>query len=137
MPRASLTRSVRFRAVHHYHRSDWTDAENRRAFGTTADPHEHEYRLEVTVGGELDPQVGFVVDLAGLDREIEEVVGPLRGGDLNGLIPEARAGRLQTSTEGLAAWFFGQLEPRISAPARLERIRVAESDDLAAEFVRR
>jgi 6-pyruvoyltetrahydropterin/6-carboxytetrahydropterin synthase len=129
-----LTRSVRFRAAHHYHRRDWTEAENGRVFGATANPHEHEYRLDVTVGGELDPAVGFVVDLTGLDRAIEEVVGPLRGGDLTRLIPEARAGRLQTSTEGLAAWFFGQLEPRIPPPARLERIRVAESDDLAAEF---
>jgi len=31
-------------------------------------------------------------------------------------------------------WFFGQLESRLRGPARLQRIRVAESDALAAEF---
>jgi 6-pyruvoyltetrahydropterin/6-carboxytetrahydropterin synthase len=134
MPRASLTRSVRFRATHHYHRVDWTPAENRRVFGATADPHQHEYRLDVTVAAEPDPVTGFLVDLAGLDRAIEQVVGPLRDRNLADAIPDARSGRMLTSTERLAEWFFGQLAHRVPAPARLERIRVAESDDLAAEF---
>jgi 6-pyruvoyltetrahydropterin/6-carboxytetrahydropterin synthase len=134
MPRASLTRSVRFRATHQYQRRDWTAAENRSRFGETSDPHEHEYRLDVTVWGQPDPATGFLVDLAGLDQAIEDVVAPLRGRNLTDAISEAREGRLLTSTEGLAAWFFAQLEGRIPRPALLERVRVAESDELAAEF---
>src|SRR5688572_1192636 len=134
MSQASLTRSVRFRAAHHYRRTDWSDAENRRVFGENVNPHEHDYTLAVTVRGHVDEQTGFLVDLGELDRAIESVVAPLRGGNLVQRIAEANDGRLQPSTESLARWFFSQLGPRIPRPARLLRVRVAESDDLAAEF---
>jgi 6-pyruvoyltetrahydropterin/6-carboxytetrahydropterin synthase len=131
---ATLTRAVRFRAAHHYRQLAWSEAENRRVFGTNVEPHEHDYTLEVTVRGEVDAATGFLVDLAVLDAAIEDVVGPLRGRDLVEAIPEAAEGRLLPSTESLALWFFGQLERRLPGPARLHRIRVAESDRLAAEF---
>jgi 6-pyruvoyltetrahydropterin/6-carboxytetrahydropterin synthase len=134
MPGASLTRSLRFRAAHHYRRSDWTEAENRRVFGANVEAHEHDWTLAVTVRGEVNPATGFLVDLEALDLAIEEVVGPLRGQNLTDAIPDAREGTLLPSTESLAAWFFRQLEPRIPAPAHLQRIRVAESDALAADF---
>jgi len=98
------------------------------------EPHEHEYTLAVTVRGEVDPATSFLVDLPELDRAIEDVVRPLRGRNLAEVIDEAREGRLLPSTEGLAEWFYRQLERRIPAPAGLVRIRVAESEDLAAEF---
>ena len=103
-------------------------------FGTNVEPHEHDYTLEVTVRGEVDAATGFLVDLAALDAAIEDVVGPFRGRDLVEAIPEAAEGRLLPSTERLALWFFAQLERRLPGPARLHRIRVAESDRLAAEF---
>ena len=134
MSQASLTRSVRFRAAHHYWRADWTEAENKRVFGENVQTHEHDYTLAVTVRGHLDEESGFLVDLGELDRAIEAIVAPLRGGDLAESIAEVREGRLSPSTESLARWFFGQLSPRIPRPARLLRVRVAESDDLAAEF---
>jgi 6-pyruvoyltetrahydropterin/6-carboxytetrahydropterin synthase len=134
MSQASLTRSIRFRAAHHYWREDWTEEENERAFGENVNPHEHEYTLAVTVRGHIDEETGFMVDLGDLDRAIEAVVAPLRGGNLAETIAAAREGRLRPSTESLARWFFGQLGPRIPRPARLLRVRVAESEDLAAEF---
>ena len=134
MAQASLTRSVRFRAAHHYRRPDWTAEQNRRAYGRSVEPHEHEYTLDVTVQGDLDPGAGFLVDLDALDRVIEEVVEPLRGRNLVDAIDEARQGRLLPSTEGLARWFFIRLETKIPGAAVLRRIRVAESDALAAEF---
>lgn len=134
MARASLIRTVRFRAAHHYRRREWTEEENRRVFGSSVEPHEHEYALEVTVTGDVDPSTGFLVDLPSLDDVLEQAVGPLRGRDLVEAIPEAREGRMLTSTENLAGWFFGRLRDRIPGSARLERVRVAESAGLAAEF---
>jgi 6-pyruvoyltetrahydropterin/6-carboxytetrahydropterin synthase len=134
MSSARLSRTARFRAAHHYYRSDWSEARNRRTFGESAVPHEHEYGLEVTVAGEPDPETGFLVDLAKLDEALEELLAPLRDSNLNESIPEARAGAMTTSTENLARWFFEQLEPRVPSPARLVRVRVSESDTLAAEF---
>ena len=60
-----LTRKAEFSASHLYHNPDFTPEENRRVFGKCNNPngHGHNYTLEVTVKGEVDPRSGFVVDL--------------------------------------------------------------------------
>ncbi|MSR37017.1 MAG: 6-carboxytetrahydropterin synthase [Gemmatimonadetes bacterium] len=130
---ALLERTLRVRAVHHYARPGWSAERNRAAFGAVADPHPHEYAITVTVRGTLDED-GFVVDLVELDRLLAEIVSPLHESDLNERIPDVRAGRLQPSTEALARWLWERLEGRFPGPARLVRVRVAESAELAAEY---
>ncbi len=60
-----LTRKCEFSASHYYHNPDFTPEENQRVFGKCANlnGHGHNYTLEVTVKGEVDPTTGFVVDL--------------------------------------------------------------------------
>jgi 6-pyruvoyltetrahydropterin/6-carboxytetrahydropterin synthase len=69
-----LTRSVEFCCSLRYWNADLSEAENRRIFGRKADPHGHNYELEVTLRGEPDPLTGMVVNLSELkgllDREI-------------------------------------------------------------------
>ncbi len=133
MPDAELERTVRVRAAHHYERRDWSPDRNREAFGAVAEPHPHDYAVTVTVRGPIDEH-GFAVDLPGLDALLAREIGGLEGGDLNALVPDVRAGRLQPSTEMLARWLFETLEGRIPGGARLVRVRVAESPDLAAVY---
>lgn len=127
-----LVRTVRFLASHHYRIPEWSDAQNREAFGATADPHRHEYALEVTVGGDPDPRTGFVVDLGALDAVLEEVVGPLRGRSLNETVPVFREGLELSSTENLAAWIWTVIHDRIPGGAELRQVRVFEDDTLGA-----
>ena len=129
MPVAQLERTFRFRARHHYRRADLSEERGRKIFGETADPHEHDYSLTVTVGGELDRH-GFVVDLVRLDQAVRDVIGPLEGGDLNRLV--FADGVVQPSTEALARWFWERLAGRVPKPAQLIRVRVAEDYELAA-----
>ncbi len=132
---ATLTRTVRFRARHHYARPDWPEERNRAVFGETVHPHAHDYTLQVTVAGTIDPETGFLVDLGKLDSLLQrEVVARLDRGDLNDEIPEVREGSMLPSTESLARWFWRLLDERIPPPARLERIRVAEGPELWAEY---
>jgi len=130
---AALERTLRVRATHHYQRSDWSAERNRDVFGPVAEPHGHDYTVTVTVRGSIDAH-GFLVDLPALDRLLGEEIGPLDGGDLNELVPEVRAGRLQPTTEALARWLWERLEGRIPGSARLVRVRVAEGPELAAEY---
>src|SRR5258708_23253738 len=60
-----LTRKAEFSAAHYYHNEEFTAEENQRIFGKCNNPHGHghNYTLEVTVTGEVDPRSGFVVDL--------------------------------------------------------------------------
>lgn len=134
MKEARLIRTVRFRASHHYGRSDWSEEENRRRFGDQTEPHEHPWTVEVHVAGPLDADTGFVADLGSLDAVLEEVTAGWDGGDLNALVPEVAEGAMQPSTEALARWLFGALESAVEPPARLQRVRVAESAELASEF---
>jgi len=128
---AALERTVGFRAHHHYRRSDWSDGRNREAFGAVAAPHAHDYVVTVSVRGEIDMH-GFAVDLVALDALLAERIGALDGSDLNQRI--FSDGRVQPTTEALARWIWGELVDRVPRPARLARVRVAESGTLAAEY---
>src|SRR5258707_7399708 len=67
-----LTRKAEFSAAHYYHNDEFTAEENQRIFGKCNNPngHGHNYTLEVTVKGEVDPRSGFVVDL----KRLKEVM---------------------------------------------------------------
>jgi len=67
--KAHLSRRYHFPASHRLH-SDAFDAEGNRAmFGKCNNPHGHghNYTVQVTVSGEVDPETGMVCNLADLD----------------------------------------------------------------------
>ncbi len=65
-----LTRKAEFSSSHYYWSDQLSPEENVRLFGKCANRngHGHNYTLEVTVEGEVDPVSGFVVDL----KELKE-----------------------------------------------------------------
>ena len=65
MPRCSVTRRVHFNAAHRVHNPKFSDDWNRKMFGECNNPnyHGHNYELELTVEGEVDPDTGYVLDL--------------------------------------------------------------------------
>ena len=132
----SLSRVVGFRALHRMYRPDWSEARNREAFGPLADPpgHAHDYRCVVTVSGSLEPLHGMVMDLAALDRILqEEVVGPLDGRHLNLDVPEFADGRTLPTCEALAAHVYRRVAARLPVGVTLERVRVLEDPTLYAD----
>jgi 6-pyruvoyltetrahydropterin/6-carboxytetrahydropterin synthase len=64
-----LTRRYRFSAGHRLHNDALSAEENRLVYGKCNNPngHGHNYLLEVTVGGSIDPATGMVFDLVALD----------------------------------------------------------------------
>ena len=129
-----LTRKAEFSASHYYWIDDWTDDENRRAFGkcSNRNGHGHNYTLEVTVKGEIDPDTGFVVDLKELKDVMErEVVSVYDHRHLNLEVPEFKT--VQPTTENIAVAVWKRLEGKI-AGARLHRVRVYEMPDLFADY---
>ena len=71
-----LTRAIEFATSLRYTLPDLSEQEALRRFGERARQHGHNYRLELTVRGEVDPHTGMVVDLKEiqdlLDREVME-----------------------------------------------------------------
>ena len=136
MSRMQLTRRVRFSAAHRYHRPDWSEERNRQVFGPCANPygHGHDYLLEVTVEGEVDPVTGFSVDLGMLDGVLrEEVVEPLDHQHLNHVVPEFAPGGLVPTTENILLLLWKRIRPRLGS-ARLVRLRLHENPDFFVEY---
>lgn len=129
-----LTRKAEFSASHYYWIDSWTDDENRRVFGkcSNRNGHGHNYTLEVTVKGEIDPDTGFVVDLKELKDVMErEVVSVYDHRHLNLEVPEFKTA--QPTTENIAIAVWKRLEGKI-AGASLHRVRVYEMPDLFADY---
>ncbi|MDR3735662.1 MAG: 6-carboxytetrahydropterin synthase [Acidobacteriaceae bacterium] len=130
-----LTRKAEFSAAHYYWVDSWSEEENLRAFGKCANRngHGHNYTLEVTVAGEVDPVSGFVVDLKALKEIMErEVVGVWDHRHLNLEIPEFKTALPTTENIAIAAW--KRLEGKIPG-AKLQRVRVYEMPDLFADYM--
>ncbi|HEY5254094.1 MAG TPA: 6-carboxytetrahydropterin synthase [Acidobacteriaceae bacterium] len=129
-----LTRKAEFSAAHYYWNDAWSQQENEKVFGKCANRngHGHNYTLEVTVAGEIDPISGFVVDLKALKDVIErEVIQVYDHRHLNLEVPEFRT--LIPTTENIAVAIWKRLEKKI-AGARLQRVRVYEMPDLFADY---
>jgi 6-pyruvoyltetrahydropterin/6-carboxytetrahydropterin synthase len=132
-----LTRTAEFSSAHYYWNEAWTPEQNERVFGRCANKngHGHNYTLEVTVAGEVDPVTGFVVDLKELKEIIErEVVSVYDHRHLNIEVPEfaASSGKIPT-TENIAIAIWQRLEKKIPH-AKLHRIRVYEMADLFVDY---
>jgi 6-pyruvoyltetrahydropterin/6-carboxytetrahydropterin synthase len=129
-----LTRKCEFSAAHFYHNPELSPEENRRLFGKCNNPcgHGHNYTLEVTVSGKIDPRTGFVVDLKQLKDVLNrEVLDALDHRFLNQEVPEFRE-QIPT-TENLAIVIWKRLQPSFQV-ARLHRVRVYETPDLFVDF---
>ncbi len=129
-----LTRKAEFSAAHYYYNEAWSQQENENVFGKCANRngHGHNYTLEVTVAGEIDPVSGFVVDLKALKDVMElEVVQVYDHRHLNLEVPEFRS--TIPTTENMAIAIWKRLEGKIVG-ARLQRVRVYEMPDLFADY---
>jgi 6-pyruvoyltetrahydropterin/6-carboxytetrahydropterin synthase len=132
-----LSRQIEFNASRRLWRDDWTPDENRAAYGEES-PHGygHNYRLEIEVEGEIDPEKAMVVNLTDLDRVLkEEVDRPLDHKNLNLDVPEFR--EVVPTFENLARWIWGRVSARIERerwPCRLSKLVLSPAPDLSIEI---
>lgn len=129
-----LTRRAEFSASHFYHNPDLSPEENRRIFGKCNNPHGHghNYTLEVTVAGEIDPTTGMVLDLKDLKKLLEqEVLELMDHRFLNKEVP-VFAEKIPT-TENIAIEVWKLLAPKLSF-GKLHRIRLYETPDLFVDY---
>lgn len=129
-----LIRKVQFCAAHRLHTNKLSLEENKRVYGicNNENGHGHNYELEVTIAGEIDPITGMVMDLKELKNIIEEeITNKVDHKNLNfdvdflqGLVPTA---------EVVAMKFWEILENKIPH-GKLYRIRLWESRNNFVEF---
>jgi 6-pyruvoyltetrahydropterin/6-carboxytetrahydropterin synthase len=128
---AYTTRRFTFSAGHHYRVETWSPAENERAFGRLTVSHGHNYAVDVTVRGPIDPATGMVIDLTELKQIVgETVIDRFDHADLNA--DSAFRGRVPT-TENLALAIWELLEPKLGRE-RLWQVRVWEDSTLFVDY---
>ena len=127
------TRKFTFSAGHRYGRPEWSAEENARVFGSLTVSHGHNYTLEVTIRGEIDPRTGMVMDLGELKRVVgEAVVSRFDHADLN-QDPLFPPGTIPT-TETLVRALWDLLGPKLGAE-RLHRLRLWEDPTFYVEYL--
>lgn len=126
-----ITRKAEFSASHVCRIDSLSDAENNELFGEEAHPngHGHNYILEVSVEGKVDPVTGMVMNLKELkDILEEEIVEPMDHRFLNREVPPFD--KVVPTTANLAKEIWRRLEHRFTGGTALVRVRVHETPEL-------
>ena len=124
--KAYLTRRYMFSASHRLHCDALSESENVATYGKCNNPHGHghNYFLEVTVSGQVDPRTGMVCNLVDIDECVgREVLERFDHANLNAL-SEFR-GEVPT-TEVLSVRIYDILKQEFKA-AHLEKVRIEET----------
>ncbi len=127
--KAYVTRRMTFSAGHRLHNDALSAEENRAIYGKCNNPngHGHNFVVEVTVAGEIDPRTGMVFNLRDLKAVMAEVIEQgLDHKNLNLDVP-AFKGVIPTA-ENIAAVLWASLSERLPKDA-LHEVRLIETEN--------
>lgn len=131
-----LVRRVSFSSGHRYWLESASEDENHKLFGRYASRfnHGHNYVLDVTVEGAVDPSTGMVVNIKRVDDALQErIVDRLDGKSLNDEVEELDG--KQTCLENLLGFLWSDLAHPGALPpeARLVALRLEETPSFYGE----
>ena len=131
--KVELGRRYHFSASHRLHSPHLNEEENCRVYGRCNNPygHGHNYTLEISVSGQVDPATGMIANLSDLDRFVAQaVLDDFDHKSLNEEVPAFE--KLVPTTENICIEIFQRLK---SFPvAKLERVRVEETANNSFEY---
>jgi 6-pyruvoyltetrahydropterin/6-carboxytetrahydropterin synthase len=124
--KAYLTRRYWFSASHRLHSDGMSAEENRSVYGKCNNPHGHghNYALEVTVSGQVDPRTGMVCNLVDLDNFVHEKILERFGHQNLNMLVEFK--ETVPTTENLCVEVFNVLQKDFHY-AQVDKIRVEET----------
>ncbi|CAG0889150.1 unnamed protein product, partial [Cyprideis torosa] len=128
-PIASLTRVEKISACHRLHSNSLSDEENREIFSkcNNINGHGHNYQVEVTCRGPVDPMTGMVINLSDLKHYMKlAVVDPLDHKNLDKDVPFFKD--VVSTTENLTIFVWESLKKVMPNPELLSEVKVYETD---------
>ncbi|MBE9058773.1 6-carboxytetrahydropterin synthase [Sphaerospermopsis sp. LEGE 08334] len=133
---AYLSISTHFSAAHRLAHPDLSLEENTNIYGKCArvNGHGHNYHLEVTVKGQIDPRTGMIVDLGALNQVIADyIVEPFDHTFLNKDIPFFA--KVVPTAENIAFYIAQTLRSPIQKlGATLHKVKLIESPNNSCEI---
>ncbi|XP_047570846.1 6-pyruvoyl tetrahydrobiopterin synthase-like [Lutra lutra] len=128
-PRARVSRLVSFSATHRLHSKSLSNEENLKLFRKCNNPngHGHNYKVVVTVHGEIDPVTGMVMNLTDLKEYMEEaIMKPLDHKNLDLDVPYFAD--VVSTTENVAIYIWENLQKFLPLGV-LYKVKVYETDN--------
>lgn len=129
-----VSRREVFSASHRLFDANLSDEENEIIFGKCSNPngHGHNYTLEVTVCGEINPSTGYLIDLKLLKEIIKtNIIQKVDHKNLN-LDVDFLSGKIPT-VENIAIAIWDQLENRIPS-GKLYSVKIRETENNYVEY---
>lgn len=129
-----ITRRFRFCASHRYWVLDWDEEHNQAVFGsrTSKYGHGHNYILDVTLKGEVNPVTGMVINLSEVKQIIGAVVNRFDHAFLNVDLPYFS--EMQPTAENVSRIFWHLIEPDLPEGVFLHRVRLYTTENVFAEY---
>ena len=136
-PKVYLTRIESFSASHRLRSKSLTDGQNREIFGkcNNVNGHGHNYKLEVTIVGPIDPVTGMVININVLKQLIQtRVMDVLDHKNLDLDVDHFQ--NKVSSAENIAQFIFDQLQEHNSFPCevKLYSVKLHETDKNVVEI---
>ncbi len=131
--KAYLTRAYLFSASHRLHCDEFSPEKNAEVYGKCNNPygHGHNYRVEVTVGGQVDPKLGMICDLVELDTFVnQQIIERYALQNLN-VMPEFE--HVVPTTENLSMEIYNRLRSGFK-PAEVTKVRIEETGMNSFEY---
>ena len=127
-----ITKRYHFCASHKYGNDSWSEEKNLEVFGKDYNNHGHNYVLEVSVTGPIDPGSGWLVDLPTLNMIVKsKVVDVLDHSQIEKDVEWFRD--KQPSSENLLLWIWDQIFDDI-IDCKLHRIRLVETHSIFNDY---
>jgi len=131
-----ITRRERFSAAHKLVNSKLNLEQNLEQYGKCANEyyHGHNYQLFITIKGEVNPEIGYVIDMKMLSKIIKEyIIELVDHKNLN--VDVAFLKGVNPSTENLLTHFWKQLSPEIEKHnCKLHKIKLIETENNYGEY---
>ncbi|XP_076856221.1 6-pyruvoyl tetrahydrobiopterin synthase-like [Brachyhypopomus gauderio] len=125
---AYITRVQSFSACHRLHSKLLSDEENKKIYEKCNNPngHGHNYKVEVTVRGKINPITGMVMNFSDVQHHIEETV--MKSLDHKNLdLDVSYFADIVSTSENLAVYVWDNISKRLP-PDTLHEVKVYETE---------
>ena len=127
-----ITKKYHFCASHKYGNSNWSEEKNYEVFGKDYNNHGHNYILEVSVTGPIDPDSGWLVDLQKLNVLVRSrIVDVMDHSQIEKDIDWFKG--KQPSSENILLWAWDEIAPRVQQ-GTLYRLRLVETHSIHTDY---
>ena len=128
----TICRRSHFNAAHKLYNKSWSKEKNLEVFGKDYNTHGHNYILEVSVAGPIDPDSGWLVDLSTLNQIVKtKIVNVLDHSQIEVDVDWFKG--KQPSSENILIWIWDQIVADLEQGS-LYRLRLVETHSIHTDY---